>query len=237
MKTFFEDKAYIIECNGNCEPKNRGDHQILCAHCHHDEIVALSCLGVTQRDKRCRRTDLDEHGFCRAHTDQAVPYSNRLSNLYLPKIDGWGGLFSEFGRAIRDEALLDIEQSVRNELRVLHLSLLDMFDERSKYCEKIYFIRAGNLVKIGRSVNPGERLKALRSDKKQTIIPKEVDMSEAELIAVFPGGRRVESRLHFEFRRHRVAGEWFRLTREVREFALNRAAGYEQELREMAARI
>ena len=237
MKTFFEEKAHMIECRGNCEPENRVDYQILCVHCHHDEIVGLSCLGLTQHEKRCRRTDLDGHGFCRAHTDQAVPYSNRLSNYYLPKIEGWGGLFPEFGKAIRDEALLEIEEAVRSELSVLRGSLLDMFDERSKHSEKIYFIRAGNLVKIGRSVNPRERLKALRSDKKQTIIPEQVDMSEAEIIAVFPGGRRVESALHFQFRRYRVAGEWFRLTREVRDFALNRAAVYEQELRDMAARI
>lgn len=237
MKTFFEQKTHMIECRGNCEPDNRGDYQILCVHCHHDEIVALSCLGLTQYDKRCRRTDLDEHGFCRAHADQAVPYSKRLSNYHLPKIDGWGGLFSEFGAAVRDEALLQIEESIRSELGVLHKSLLDMFDERSKHSEKIYFIRAGGLVKIGRSLNPKNRLKQLQSDKKQTVIPENVDMSEAEIIAMFPGGRRVESSLHFKFSRYHVAGEWFRFTREVRDFALNRSATYEQELRELAARI
>jgi hypothetical protein len=237
VKRFFSERLHGLECVGRCQPEVNESVEILCVHCHHSEIVSLSCLGLTQHQTRCKRNDLNEHGFCRAHDDQAVSYSNRLRNVYMPKLEGWGGLFEKFGEAIRAEALDEIENAVRRELSLRGSSLLDMFDERSKFSEKIYFIRAGSLVKIGRSLNPQSRLKQLKVNNKQTVIPDGVDMSTAEIIAEFPGGRRVESRLHSKFARYRVAGEWFRFTKEVRQFAEKEAGDYEQSLRNMASRI
>jgi hypothetical protein len=69
----------------------------------------------------------------------------------------------------------------------------------------VYFVRAGNLVKIGCSINPRKRLSSMQSG-----CP-----TELELVAVVPGDRDMESSLHDLLADCRVRGEWFELPEDM----------------------
>ena len=65
----------------------------------------------------------------------------------------------------------------------------------------IYFIQAGfnGPIKVGHSVDPAERIRALA-----TASPHEL-----HVLCVAPGGSSVEAECHRAIRMHRVKGEWF----------------------------
>lgn len=65
----------------------------------------------------------------------------------------------------------------------------------------VYFIQAGDKVKIGFSTRPLDRLKAL-----QTSHPDQL-----KIIGTMLGLRRLEGHLHDMFRRWHVRGEWFQV--------------------------
>lgn len=69
----------------------------------------------------------------------------------------------------------------------------------------VYFAESGDLVKIGFSRNPVERMVTLR--------PK------GTLICVLRGTRKLEKKVHKKFQSHLVMGrEWFRNCPEIRRF-------------------
>ncbi|MEU2992571.1 GIY-YIG nuclease family protein [Streptomyces griseoincarnatus] len=63
----------------------------------------------------------------------------------------------------------------------------------------VYFVRSGLAVKIGKTLNLPQRL-------------KDINAPELELLATEPGYTRRERELHRAFARHRLNGEWFRLS-------------------------
>jgi hypothetical protein len=69
----------------------------------------------------------------------------------------------------------------------------------------VYFIQAGNRIKIGFSTRPLDRLKDL-----QTSHP-----SELEIIGTLPGTMATEAALHERFRQFRTRGEWFIASSEI----------------------
>lgn len=64
----------------------------------------------------------------------------------------------------------------------------------------VYFVQAGDAVKIGMSKDIPGRLRALR-----TMSPLPL-----ELLGVIPGGRGEEAELHRAWAGHRLHGEWFK---------------------------
>lgn len=64
----------------------------------------------------------------------------------------------------------------------------------------VYYIRAGDKIKIGKAVDPRQRMRELQTGNGETLI----------LLATEPGGLDVERARHRQFRRLRVRGEWFR---------------------------
>ncbi len=72
----------------------------------------------------------------------------------------------------------------------------------------VYFALAGDLVKIGVTTNPTDRLAALSTTSA-------VDLS---LIKTIPGDVRLERELHQRFSDLRVRGEWFRYTEQLADF-------------------
>lgn len=72
----------------------------------------------------------------------------------------------------------------------------------------VYFIRSGEAVKIGVSINV-----PLRTTVLATGSPWPVD-----LLAVMPGDRAAEKRLHRRFAHLRLKGEWFRAEPELLDF-------------------
>lgn len=76
----------------------------------------------------------------------------------------------------------------------------------------IYFIQAGGAVgsiKIGFSDNPSGRISNLQVGNSK----------EIRLLAVWPGTKQDEHRIHRIFQHLRLRGEWFQATWEVIEFA------------------
>lgn len=68
-------------------------------------------------------------------------------------------------------------------------------------CSYVYFVHAteSGRIKIGTADDPVRRLATL-----QTGSPEQLD-----LIGTLPGGRALEARLHRDFARERLRGEWF----------------------------
>lgn len=63
----------------------------------------------------------------------------------------------------------------------------------------VYFIRNGNYIKIGVSVDPWKRLSSLQTGNPEPL----------EMLAIMPGSQDVESALHRSFGKHMKRGEWF----------------------------
>lgn len=88
----------------------------------------------------------------------------------------------------------------------------------------VYFIRAGDKIKIGFSTRPLDRLKAL-----QTAHP-----GSLEIIGIMHGAISLEGHLHEQFSRYWVRGEWFRLSPEITRYI--EANTLEGQAREAAKR-
>jgi hypothetical protein len=90
----------------------------------------------------------------------------------------------------------------------------------------VYFIRGGDLIKIGTSANPAGRLREMQTG----------NAMELSLIGTFQGGRRQERELHMRFAHLRVRGEWFRaeedLQKEIDRLISSAPMVVEQELEE-----
>lgn len=69
----------------------------------------------------------------------------------------------------------------------------------------VYFVRVGDRIKIGTTVNLKNRLRALT-------------LSEKNVAATQPGSRHEEADLHWRFRHLRLEGEWFRAAPELLEY-------------------
>lgn len=69
----------------------------------------------------------------------------------------------------------------------------------------VYFVQAGDAVKIGMSKDIPKRLRTLR-----TMSPLPL-----ELLGAVPGGRQEEAELHREWATQRLHGEWFRAAPEL----------------------
>lgn len=87
----------------------------------------------------------------------------------------------------------------------------------------VYFIRWGEYMKIGTSINPERRLDQLFRFNSGTIGPP-AQFGYPELVACIPGNARDERQLHRRFAAHRTTGEWFLLNDELREAASEAAA-------------
>jgi hypothetical protein len=83
--------------------------------------------------------------------------------------------------------------------------------------EVVYFLRAGDAIKIGRTKNLARRLRALATGSAAPL----------ELLAAVPGGRDLEAQLHRRWRHLHLRGEWFRaddaLVRSARALAVGPA--------------
>lgn len=85
-----------------------------------------------------------------------------------------------------------------------------LFDRphRPKKVASVYFIGAGDRIKIGFSYRPTERLKDLQTSHHMTL----------ELLATMPGSYQTEARLHKKFAHLKQKGEWFVARPELIEY-------------------
>lgn len=72
---------------------------------------------------------------------------------------------------------------------------------------RVYFIQSerGGPIKIGRAINPEQRLKQCQTGSPERLV----------LLAVISGGRDLERSLHARFAASRLRGEWFKPTPEL----------------------
>ena len=76
----------------------------------------------------------------------------------------------------------------------------------------LYFVRAGDYVKIGRAINVLNRVRALQVSHSENI----------RLLAAIPVHASIEPMVHRHFKHLRKTGEWFRLGPDLVEF-INRS--------------
>lgn len=82
----------------------------------------------------------------------------------------------------------------------------------------VYFAEAGGYIKIGQSGNPFARMESVT---RLGIRPDDLPYrTRADLIGFLPGDRKAEAAMHARFADQRVAGEWFRIDRDVVETLL-----------------
>lgn len=73
----------------------------------------------------------------------------------------------------------------------------------------VYFVEAGDYIKIGFSRDPMTRLSQIRNGRGITA-PEGLDTSKTRILAVEHGGMYDEKDLHRRFAAQRAEGEWFR---------------------------
>jgi hypothetical protein len=112
---------------------------------------------------------------------------------------GTVAFYDEYEAALRGEVLQEPDRARARRL------------EKVGY---IYFLRAGQWVKIGFSTDPTGRFTSLK-----TALPAPVTC----LVSV-PGSARLERRLHEIFRKHRGQGEWFKAVPELTRLMAQAAA-------------
>ena len=85
-------------------------------------------------------------------------------------------------------------------------------DSSAAHGGRIYFIRGGDFLKIGYSINPLSRLSSI-----QTACPFEL-----ELLAHFPGTLQDEIAIMSLFARYHIRGEWFRCHPKILDYVDSR---------------
>lgn len=102
----------------------------------------------------------------------------------------------------------------------------------------VYFIAAGDYVKIGFSTNMKVRLVDLRHSSNITTPAglSHRDLNAHRVLATEAGGPDRESRLHFHFRAYHVAGEWFTRSPELLAYINALNSPMESASRELVAR-
>lgn len=80
----------------------------------------------------------------------------------------------------------------------------------------VYFIVAGEFVKVGKAVNPGLRMKELQTGCPMKMrLHATLDCGSDRLALI------QERYIHHLFRKHRMRGEWFKWTREMEGYIRN----------------
>jgi Meiotically Up-regulated Gene 113 (MUG113) protein len=74
----------------------------------------------------------------------------------------------------------------------------------------VYFVTDETIVKIGWSTKPKKRIRALENEYK-------TKLRMALLIRSYAGAF-LETHLHYQFRKHRLYGEWFAYNDDIKEF-------------------
>lgn len=182
-----------------------------CMYCNHEEMMRSSCLAITGSGKRCRR-QLNILGYCTEHSNGDRELIAAAMDVRLPwRVES----IKEFAEQVKVIGMLiakrDILHRIRN-IRDISLGVLYEKVVRNQEDCFVYFLRCGNYVKIGSSVDPDVRVEQLRKGNDKTLRPNGLKMSEAVYIGSIAASRSVERDLHNVLGRYRVIGEWFEWT-------------------------
>lgn len=129
-------------------------------------------------------------------------------NAHLAAKDSLGQLSRVRNELDRLGRLTDIRDERAME-RMRHEMTMDDVIQRYEEESFVYFIEAGDYIKIGHSRDPMGRLSQIRKGR-GVALPDDLDPSGARILAVEQGGMFEEKKLHRRFTIHRAAGEWFK---------------------------
>lgn len=152
---------------------------------------------IPDEDQRATLTDL-----AREVSDMVHELDDRIEDL----------LARHLQLAHQAATAYELATAYRNEAVYQHQHAMERVSAERRSTPKeqlVYFIKCGEWMKIGISVNPEKRLEALRRSGNGTAAPVGIQLHEAEIVHTMPGGRPVEKFLHHQFRHLRVEGEWF----------------------------
>jgi hypothetical protein len=90
-------------------------------------------------------------------------------------------------------------------------------DQARESLGRVYFMRSGDHIKIGTSVNVDARLQEIRKAG-SAAFPEGVNVKETILLASIPGSYEQERELHRHFAHLRTVGEWFTAAPELIEY-------------------
>lgn len=85
----------------------------------------------------------------------------------------------------------------------------NLYGRHADRAKKVYFLKSSGYIKIGQSLTPVDRMRAIRSGLDKSEIPEAVDRGKIECIGFIAGGRAEEMQLHRKFERFQAKGEWF----------------------------
>lgn len=135
--------------------------------------------------------------------DQVARLKSRIADLEL----SLALRESEHSAAVK--VLMDQKRLLVGEVHKVSARLTDS--------SRVYLIRCGDRVKIGRSGNPRKRLEQVRRGD-GCLMDDSLDPSNAVLIYDMPGHAKEETALHQRFKAYRTVGEWFRIEGELRDY-------------------
>lgn len=157
----------------------------------------------------------DENGTGYYYEDQLIGYPKSLGELiYMAYKYGFDECKVEIFKST-EKMKLDFETLVKEFTEIMkdYNKVSNQFNENI-FNESIgkegyvYFLSAGDYIKIGYSETIHQRINQL-----QTGCPFKL-----ELVSVMPGTMKTEKMLHNKFNKHRYNNEWFEFCLEIREF-------------------
>lgn len=153
---------------------------------------------------------------CKTHDRRAPVTQNafdvlpHMPHLWTPRFRG--NLYAYYRRTIggrkhvvpisnlQHERLLPGDEGFLEAYNRIHVSFGgEPISSDSKPTSFVYFIEAGDCVKIGKSTDVQSRITTLQTASQHTL----------KLVGLMAGGAREERRLHAAFSEYRTNGEWF----------------------------
>ena len=186
--------------------------RVLCYVCNWQEIKDLeTCQKETTVGARCKRKPL-QHGYCAQHQEEArrtydAQYAKSRNEWYQETRRNWKQLENWYWNNKLNTKIIKKHN--------LNYNLL--LDAARQLTECVYFIKAGNYVKIGTTHDIENRLKQIQSGK-GAITPDDACTDQMILIKTIPGSYNVEKTLHRIWAGNRVVGEWFNLDDDLLEY-------------------
>ena len=98
-----------------------------------------------------------------------------------------------------------VESTSEGRIRPEHVRAIAHVARQSSF---VYFVRSGNLIKIGVARNVRKRLDGLQCGNPELL----------SLLALQPGDQNLERRLHKQFAADRVRGEWFNFSPAIKSY-------------------
>lgn len=165
----------------------------------------------------------DKNGVALYDEDKLLGYPKNIGELvYMAYKCGWDESQNKVKNILNSKSMEITETIIQMQATMHELRQEQRHDfwgftytkpDKLKANSYVYFLHAGEFIKIGFSAKPHERISTL-----QTGSPHKL-----QLVLVIEGGKEKESELHGRFNKWRYHGEWFYYSDEIKSFVLESA--------------